>query len=457
MALALFVSIRAAAQNELHNNGALLYISTGAAVQVNGNFINTAAGANLQNGGTITVTGSITNDQVFTAYMGKLTFKGTSAQTLNGSADFLTENFEMDNAAGATLNTTLKVNGTNSFTNGILLASNVAHPLWFTSTATHSGVSDASHVNGYVVKEGTGSFTYPVGDGNSYQPIALDATSNATGVRVRYNMSDAGSHPFTGASPLLYYNTLEHWDMTPITAATGRVTIFWDSYRNVGIGNTADLRVAHLSGNNWLNAGATNVTGTIGAGSVTSEIINTWSPFTLGSMSITSTLPVSWLSVNGNLNASKQSAIHWRVNEYNVIDYQIEKSDNGINFRKVATIAGKGNGENGYTYTDPAALQHTTYYRIKQSDLDGKFSYSSVIKLTTNSITELIVYPTPFNESFTILSPVAQTASIISLDGKFVQTLQLKEGSNLVYTGLMSSGVYILSTADKTIKKIIKQ
>jgi hypothetical protein len=441
----------------LYNNGATITISTGSSVWVNGN-TQIQGGSTLTNNGTFTVTGNINNNATMAAYnTGTLVFNGAAAQALSGSAGYYAKNMTVNNGSGVTLNTSLKVDGTISFSNGIVNVPDITKPLIFTGNALASGASNTSHINGYVVKEGAGNFIYPVGDGVSYQQIAVNATVNISGIRVKYNSSNAGSASFTGAPPLLYYNTFEHWDVTPLSTATGAVTIYWDNYKNAGIGNITDLRVAHLQGGFWLNEGAASVTGTTGAGSVTSNAISTWSPFTLGSISTNSTLPVNWLSVTGNINSNKQQVINWRVSEYNVSHYQVEKSINGSNFRSIANLTGKGNGENSYTYTDSSVIERIAYYRIKQSDIDDKFTYSSIIRLSDQAHDGLMVYPTPFEQSFTIISPIGQTARLVSMDGKLIQVLQLKAGSNLISAGQLSKGTYILRTANNAAQKIIKQ
>lgn len=456
--IATLTGFTVAAQNELYNDGSVLYISTGATVQVNGSFTNTNT-SSFANYGTVTITGNTTNNQTMSGYTGKLVFNNTSAQQLNGSASLLTKDFEINNAAGAILNTKLIADGVCTFTNGIITASNTAAPFVFTANATVSGVSNASHVNGYVVKEGTGNFTYPVGDAANYQPIGINTSANAGGIRVQYIAADAGTAPFTGATPLLYYNTKEYWDITPISTATGTVTIYWDSYNNIGIGNTADLRVAHLTGGNWVNEGVIPPpAGTTSAGSVTSSAtISTWSPFTLGSVSISSTLPLSWLSVTAFSNTQKQVEINWKVNEQNVRTYTIEKSNNGTGFRTIAALNSMGNGINSYTYTDKELLQNTAYYRIKQTDEDGRFSYSSIIKISGQINTGLTIYPMPFKESFTVISDERQTAKLTSLDGKLIKTIQLKAGSNYVNVGGLVKGVYLLVTQNNIVKKVIKE
>ena len=328
--IALPAALVVQAQDQLYNNGAGLYIASSGALCIRGSFTNTGTGVNLQNNGTLTVTGHITNDQLMSAYTGKLVLDGNTSQHLGGTADMLTKDLEIDNAAGIILNAKLKVDGMATLTNGIILAASTAAPLWFTANATYTGASDAAHVNGYVVKEGTGSFTYPVGDGIRYEQVKVAASANAKGIEVKYIPDDAGAAPFgtTGASstPLQYYNAKEYWNINPVSTAAGTVTVYWNGYNNVGITNTSHLAVAHKYGGYWLNEGAVDVTGTITAGHVTSASMNTWGPFTLGSLSSLSTLPLTWLSISSILNANKQALISWQVNEWNVVAYQVEKA-----------------------------------------------------------------------------------------------------------------------------------
>lgn len=442
----------------LYNNAAMLTITSNSTVHVNGD-AQIQAGSTITNNGILNVTGNFINNNSMAAYnAGSLVFDGTAAQALSGTATYYANNVTVNNAAGVTLNALLRVNGTVTFTNGIVTASDNSKPITFTSTATVAGAKNASHVNGFVAKEGTGSFTYPTGDGTRYQPVAINPSANVDGIRARYNVGNAGSGTFTGGTPLLYYNSLEHWELTPLTTATATVTIYWDDYNNIGIGNIANLRVAHKSGSNWLNEGVNGApSGTTASGSVTSNAISTWSPFSLGSVSASSTLPVTWLSLTGSLDAQKKALINWSVREQNVHNYQVEKSNDGRSFANTSILNSKGNGVNDYSYQGSDILQNSTYYRIKQTDLDGKFSYSSVLKLYAQQHAGLAVYPTPFKESFTVVSPAKQTARLTTTDGKFLKTLQLKAGTNFIDAGSLQKGIYILTTENNAAQKIIKE
>lgn len=241
----------------LYNNGATLTLTTGGTMQVNGN-AQFQSGGILSNDGAIALTGNITNNQTMSAAnAGALIFNGTAAQTLSGSGTYFAKDVLVNNANGVTLSAPLKIDGVCSFSSGIVTAATTANAIVFTTNASVSSsnaANDVSHINGFVVKEGAGSFAFPVGDGTKYQTVAVDATANATGIRVKYNATDAGAGAFTtgGAEPtaLASYNTNEYWDITPLSSAMGAVTIFWDGYQDAYSNPTTERKVAHLTGSN---------------------------------------------------------------------------------------------------------------------------------------------------------------------------------------------------------------
>lgn len=270
------------------NNGSVLQIQPGATLFVNGGVTN-QSGSDLRNNGTLEVKGDLTNHQVMNAlYTGRLILSGTSAQTHGGSSAFLTNALTINNANQINNNNTITVNAECKFINGIFNAPSTSAPLRFAQNgfvSVSNPPSNASHVNGYVMRNGTGSFTYPVGDGSRYQPVTANLSSNPNGMRVRYIAGDAGAATMssggTESTPLLSYNPQEYWDFTPQTVATGTVTVFWDNYRNPAITYVALQKVAHKFFTSWLNEG-TIAGGTTSAGSVTSNSVSGWGPFTLG-------------------------------------------------------------------------------------------------------------------------------------------------------------------------------
>lgn len=449
----------ASAQNEFVNNGADLYITTGATLQVNGKLTNEAGGT-LVNNGVVTVTGDLVNNQMMPApNSGTLIFNGNMPQLISGASAYFAKNVTVNNPAGVTLNTSFKVDGNVTFTTGDITSASSSAALVITSNGTVTGVNDNSHVNGYVTKEGTGNFSYPVGDGTRYEKVDINLSSNSSGMRVKYNPADAGAAPFTAGGsepvPLASYNTNEFWDATPLSSATGTVRIYWDGYKDSYSNPVIQRRVAHKFGGNWLNEGnPATAMGTTASGSVTSNAISNWSPFALGT--VVTVLPVKWLSLTGNINPQGFAALRWEVEETNVANYAVEKSNDGFSYKLLEKINSVGDGLHIYQATDPQKLLSTSFYRILQTDNDGRTSYSPIVKIKATN-TSVKVYPTVFNSGFNVLTDAISVARLTDLQGKLIKTIRLSAGNNYIPAEALAKGIYILILESGLQQRIIKQ
>ncbi|MNU27534.1 hypothetical protein D3C71_159280 [compost metagenome] len=445
-----------------YNNGAEIFVNTGGTMQVNGDMTN-AASSTFTNNGTVTVTGILTNNQTMAApTTGTLTFNGTGAQTVNGSAPYLAKDVVINNPAGVTLNTPLVVSGNMTFTSGDIVAASTTTPVTFTSTGTYSGASNSSHVNGYVVKEGTGTFSYPVGNGTSLQKVDLNLSANGTGMRVKYNTGSAGGNNYTttgtDATPLAVYNTGEYWDMTPLTTATGAVTIYWDNVNNITITSTSSLRVAHKSGANWLNEGGLNITGNTTAGSVTSNPVSTWSPFTLGATSITA-LPVHLLDFTAKAT-DKGNLLEWNtVSEEEQTRYTVERSADAKTYSSIGTVQGQGASENSYSFLDEQPLSPVSYYRLRITEPGADATYSLVRLVRNEGKGSLTISPVPAHDYIMLTNSNTalngKTAWISDLQGRSVLNFTIAEQVRLS-TDHLAAGMYIVHLPDGQNLKILK-
>jgi hypothetical protein len=168
-------------------------------------------------------------------------------------------------------------------------------------------------------------------------------------------------------------------------------------------------------------------------------------------------LPVRWLSFTGVLINNNQAQLNWKVNETNVKDYEVQVSNNGTTFTDIANLKSKGDGINNYQFTEGKALNGAAFYRVKQADNDGKFSYSSTIKLSASGTSLLTIYPNPFKNEFNVQSSSTQTAAIVDAQGKVVKQIQLNAGQTNIKMAGLTQGFYILKTADGKVFKLFKE
>jgi len=109
-------------------------------------------------------------------------------------------------------------------------------------------------------------------------------------------------------------------------------------------------------------------------------------------------LPFRFSTFNASLSNS-QTDLFWQTsNEENNQYFQIERSADGINWKSLQTIEGAGVRSTSirkYTSADKEPLYGFNYYRIRQVNTDGTFSYSEVRKVNNRLITNILVFPNP--------------------------------------------------------------
>ncbi len=450
----------------LYNNGGILAIKTGCTVQVKGS-AQFQSSSTLINDGTLAVTGNIINNVVMpSANSGTLLINGSIAQTLSGTGSFFTKNMNVNNPNGLTLSEPAIVDGVFSFVNGLIAASSTAAPLALTANASISNTylpTDASHVNGYVQKEGTGNFSYPVGDATRYQKTDVNLSANAGGMLVSYFSANAGTAPFTiggtEALPLASYNTQEYWNIQPVSTATGTVKIYWDGYNDVYSNPVTQRRVAHKTGGNWVNEGSVlSATGTTASGSVTSNSISSWSPFALGSVG--SVLPVEWISISGTTNNYDQAFVTWTIQEISALRYDVEKSFDGIHYQIIGSLPGVGNGTHTYHFTTQTKIAGTEYYRVTRININNQMLKSDVVRISGAPIKKVSIYPNPAYDHMNIEIPVSQIGlpvTLTDIEGRIIGSYLVTGQNSVIYIDKLRPGIYIVKFTNGSALRFIKR
>ncbi len=151
--------------------------------------------------------------------------------------------------------------------------------------------------------------------------------------------------------------------------------------------------------------------------------------------------------------------------------FELQSSfDGGQNFRTIAVIDGAGNSINPiqYEFLDEN-YGKSTYYRLKQVDFDGTFTYSEIINIKRVKGFDLIsAFPNPTRGEVSVVlnSEVSSDVNITVTDvlGKVVQlnSFQVASGEqtlNVSFNGL-ADGVYYMTIdngATQIVEKVVKQ
>jgi hypothetical protein len=144
-----------------------------------------------------------------------------------------------------------------------------------------------------------------------------------------------------------------------------------------------------------------------------------------------STLGIKLLSFNG-VCLLQNIVLNWETPaQTNSIQFSVEKSDNGTNWRVIGSgIEGASSSHvQSYSITDNQNTQEASYYRLSQTNPEGEITYSSVLQIQgcgSDANGSLIFYPNPSNGKFDMLfsghsSQVISTEIFNSLGEKIYQ------------------------------------
>lgn len=171
-------------------------------------------------------------------------------------------------------------------------------------------------------------------------------------------------------------------------------------------------------------------------------------------------LPVQFLGINAVQKGSGVN-VNWSTSfEQNNQYFNVERSSNGSNWQVINTVPSKGNSNVVVNYSafDPKPNAGVNLYRIKQFDLDGRVSTSSVVKIKVNiEKTTANVLANPFVNDITIdflaKSSEAVHIRLMNVTGKliFADHVKISNGSSRIQiskAAQLNSGMYILSIAD---------
>jgi hypothetical protein len=158
-------------------------------------------------------------------------------------------------------------------------------------------------------------------------------------------------------------------------------------------------------------------------------------------------------------------AVKWTTSEEkNAHSYVIERSEDGANWKPIATVFAAGNSSdiNNYSFTDKAAFSSVVYYRVKQVDIDGIFVYTTIKSIRNDSVANSDMKVTS-NASSVVVEMTKQlkgnvVVRIVSLSGQVVaQQAYNQPAGHIMLNKPSLSGNYIVSISNGHDIKLAKQ
>lgn len=467
----------------LTKSGAGILAFVNQAITLNTLTIN--AGALSSTSGTLSLTGNFSNSATYTHNNGTVSLDGTATQTIGGTTATTFYNVIFNNDPGISGDVTLATNnyvvnnqitmtrgnidlngrtlmlgtavgspGTLSYSNGYFYGSAGTFTRWISATSAAMGAIAANALGHFPMGTSTGN----------YRPLWIayssDLTTGGT-VSMRHDpttLTTAASHNDAswGTGTIVQAVTNSNWIVSTangfsLNGATGRIRFGGEGY---GTNTLADLNATLLASTVGTFATATAANTVIEVnrtGLTTANLTNTWRIGTrdLGS----SPLPIELISFDATANADNIDITWETATEINNDFFTVERSTDAVTFESIGIVDGAGNSTSilNYSLVDYNPYKATSYYRLKQTDFDGQFTYSKAVAVEFADPTDgfsFNVFPNPSNGediqlSFTSSKDEEEVSVVIyDTNGK-------KYYSKVIIIQTNSDGVYALNPFHK--------
>lgn len=372
-----------------------------------------------------------------------ITINNTSGVT---TADDLTISGTLTQQAGIF---TIPVNKTLKITSGNSIAGS------FGSSSYINTSSDAltGSVGAVQIANFTGARTLPIGNNSTYLPVTITALSSSTFT----------ANVFIGATDNGTSNGIISSDRTKIvdaiytlnrTSGTGSADLSLGFTSGIkGANLTTSFGIARYNGTSWdmpTGNGDNNL-------NVATSAFTNFGPFRVQAIEV---LPINLSSFTAR-TSSNAIKVQWSTStETNSDKFIVEKSTDGITFKKLTEV--KSKGTSSYSVNDNSPANGINYYRLVQVDMNAASTiYGPVSANFAISSPSFAVYPNPSTGviSFNTVGLYGTgNVTISDLQGRihYSNTLNINSDINSLSLTSLASGQYILQVSANGVKRTSK-
>ncbi len=173
-------------------------------------------------------------------------------------------------------------------------------------------------------------------------------------------------------------------------------------------------------------------------------------PFSFGA------LPVKFINASATLQGNNAALVNWQVATpiINGDNFEVEYSTDGRNWSSAGTLQISNAGKSNWQFIHSGIPAGNVYYRIRQTDKDGSFTYSRVLLLKNNTTgTGYVIYPNPANNYVAISTGYnAAGKTVIALydaTGRLLHQETMIANAIQVSTAAYPTGTYLLQVSNE--------
>ncbi len=382
-------------------------------------------------GTNVNVSGNWTrNGGTFTPGTNTVTFNSSTVQQTIGGAlsttfGRLTINNTFVTSPQVVLAMPVTVTTALTMTNG-QLQSDITNVILLANAATSNTGSAASFITGpmqyaMAVNAVTRTLNFPIGKNNVYGGAALAIRHGAatsytytaeviasSAAALGYTLDPATTH----VSGVRYWTIQRGLSVSPLTTdnaniTTGvngpRLTLFYELADDVTDPPNLTMVKNIGAGTTWFDIGGAASGAAPGniAMAASSTNFTSFSNFTLANrLGGFNALPITLLDFTGRREGNRIALLWTTESEIGNDHFEIQRMVDGETFAMIGSVPGAGNSSAtiSYAFDDGNPVVGTNYYRLKQVDWDGTFTYSPIVAVDFTGLTEslqLVVVPNP--------------------------------------------------------------
>jgi len=168
-------------------------------------------------------------------------------------------------------------------------------------------------------------------------------------------------------------------------------------------------------------------------------------------------MPLTLLDFSAAATGNNAVALHWQTaNEVNCSHFIPERSTDGLHFSQLPPVKALNQPANSYTITDNNPVAGINYYRLQQYDLDGRVTFSKIVRVNVAGVAGLTLLSNPVDAVLRLQYDAANagTANVVitGIGGKVLtsSTITLSKGANAINmpVSTLPAGYYVVRVVD---------